>query len=92
MINDGDGTSQVVYDAVEKGLSDTMVTYLVNRYRRSQNLNDVGRTAVSSFIKRSSVIVSSAREITKQGSTDEKSEWAEGRFVNVSHCVYVYTM
>lgn len=81
LIKDGDGTSNVVYHAVERGLSASMATHIANLHRKTipNSGGDIGRTAVTNFIKRSSVIVSSARESTKQGSTDEKSDWAEGR-------------
>lgn len=88
-IEDNDSSARVIYEAVETGLNNTMITFLVNKHRKAIDPDGgqfppVGRTTVENFIRRSNVIVTTVREGTKQGSNDEKSDWAQGRLVFAS--------
>lgn len=80
-IIDGDSCAKFVYECVERGMNDTMTTFIVNQNRASNGEDILSRKAIYNFIKRSKVIVTSVRESTKQGSSDASSDWAKGRYI-----------
>ena len=79
LIIDGDSSAYIVYKSVESGMTDTMITYIVNKHRESIGEGVVSRSTVYNFIRNSKIIVTSKRESTKQGSSDKESDWAKGR-------------
>jgi hypothetical protein len=78
--------AQIVYNAVEAGLSSAQTAVLVNKFRNSQTpyLKPVSWSAVENFIIRSECI-KRGRRLTKQsGKDDEISDWAKAR---VAQCL-----
>lgn len=81
IIQENDSTAHVIYASVTQSMSDTNITFLVNEHRTSHGLPKVCRKTVLNFIAKTPLIESSARESSKQGSTDENSVWAKARMV-----------
>jgi hypothetical protein len=78
--------AQIVYNAVEAGLSSAQTAVLVNKFRNSQTpyLKPVSWSAVENFIIRSECIKRGRRLTKKSGKDDEISDWAKAR---VAQCL-----
>jgi hypothetical protein len=73
--------AQVVYEALENGLSTTQTAVLLNEWRAAQTpvQESVSWSAVERFIQASDVINRSRRATKKSGKDDEGSTWAKAR-------------
>ena len=75
-IKDFDDSANVVYTALQTGMSYPQVTSLVNMARLREGKELICCSAVQNFIRKSKVIDISKRETLKSGKDDPDSDWA----------------
>jgi hypothetical protein len=78
-IKEFDDSANVVYNALQTGMSYPQVTSLVNMARLREGKELVCCSAVQNFIRNSKVIDISKRETLKSGKDDPESDWAVAR-------------
>jgi hypothetical protein len=79
LIEDETPQGEVVYRALESGLSTTQTTIVLNEWRAGRGLPTVSWSAVEGFVLRSEVIQRSRRCTKKSGKDDKGSLWAGAR-------------
>ena len=71
--------AQIVADSIEAGLSIFQTTLLCNEHRRQEPLEALTKSPVETLVKKLKPLVTAVKK-RKQGSTDENSPWARGRY------------
>jgi hypothetical protein len=71
--------ADVVYRALESGLSSTQATVILNMWQAARDLPAVSWSAVNGFVGRSTVVFRSRRVTKKSGKEDEGFTWALAR-------------
>ena len=80
-IRDMTSTSKVLYYEMSRDMTVTQATFTLNLHLANTNQPIISRSTVQCFLRRSPMVIISARKSSKTGKTDPISAWAVCRLV-----------